>query len=381
MLFPRPHRRPSALAVTSRTRTAVVLLATLAVVVAGCSGSGGGDQTPTTTNAPADADKIPADITGPDGSRLFTGAGNPWTTPVPDDTAPVAGSDRYVQKLLTERPLVSVSGWTIPVYDADAATPKYTVTASEDHTGHGGWILPDVPVPANAKPDPQEDGHMVVVDRQANCLYEFWQARKEGSGWGASWINATPADGDGIYPDGISARAAGISAGAGLIWPQELAAGEIDHALVFAYPYTRSGGPVAPATSSDGTTDGADALPEGARLRLDPSIDVDSLGLPPAQTVIAKALQKYGMILADTSGGFTLYAASPQSFESFPYPQSWTHDLWKDVSDIPFDALQVVDDGPQFDKHDGPPITNRCNQAVQQPPLQDDGGGDGGDDD
>lgn len=343
----------------------------VAVFVAACSSGGAPEPAPST--AP-DADRPPpsSSVVGPDGRTLFSGAGNPWTTPLPADTPVAPGSQAKVAKLLTERPLVSVNGWTIPVYDADASTPKYEITASEDHTGHGGWVLPGVPIPADAKPDPEEDAHMVVVDRSVGCVYEFWQARREGSGWSASWVNATPSDGTGVYPDGISARASGLSAAAGLIWPQEVAAGQIDHALVFASPFTRSGGPTAPATGSDGSSDDAAALAEGARLRLDPSLDIDALDLPPAQEAIAKAVQKYGMVLTDTSGGFTLYAASPQSFASFPYPQSWTHDLWKDISDIPFDKLQVVSDGPQVERHDGPPITNRCNQAVQQPPRQDD---------
>ena len=46
----------------------------------------------------------------------------------------------------------------------------------------------------------------------------------------------------------MSTRASGFSSVAGLIWPEELRAGEINHALVFAYPFTRSGGPVGLAT-------------------------------------------------------------------------------------------------------------------------------------
>jgi hypothetical protein len=336
----------------------VVVAVAVALTLAGCSSSQPGPRDP------AQEQVLPA-VPGPDGRTLFEGAGNPWYQQVADDAPVDPRSADYVRRLLTEKPLVSVNGWTIPVYEANSTTRRYAVSATEDHTG-GGWTLPGVPIPDSAAPDPEEDGHMVVVDRAADCVYELWQASRDGDGWTASWVNATPADGTGVYPDGLSARASGLSAAAGLIWPQELAAGEIKHALVFAYPYSAQGDPAAPATASDGRTGDGAALPMGSRLRLDPSVDVDSLGLPPAERTIAHALQTYGMILADTSGGFTLYAVAPQSFPSFPYPKSWSRDIWKDISAIPFDRMQVVSAGTATPRHDGAPITNRCSRDVQQ---------------
>jgi len=297
-------------------------------------------------------------IVGPDGAGLFGGAGSPWFQRVPAGASVDPRSAEYVARMLAEIPLVSVNGWTVPVYEADSATPRYPVTATEDYVP-GGWTLPAVPIPDAAAPDPKEDGHMVVVDRSAGCVYEFWQARRLGAGWTASWVNATPADGTGVYPDGLSARASGFSAAAGLIWPQELAAGRINHALVFAYPFSRDSGPVPPATKSDGRSDGA-ALPMGTRLRLDPSIDVESLGLAPEQVTIARAMQEYGLILADSGGGFTLFAAAPQSYATFPYPSSWTRDTWANISAIPFNALQVLQPTEPVDRYSGPQVTNRC---------------------
>ncbi|GAA2564247.1 hypothetical protein GCM10010210_44160 [Pseudonocardia hydrocarbonoxydans] len=342
-----------------RTRSWLLGTVTLSLVLSACSGG--------TTDQPGpgeESDEMPQSVVGPDFSTVFD-ADSLWYDRIDDDAAIDPRSDEYVAALVEEgeNPVVSVNGWTMPVYEADAATPRYTIQPTEDYVA-GGWTLRDVPIPDAAAPDPQEDGHMVVVDRDEGCVYEFWQARREGTGWTASWANATPTDGDGVYPDGLSSRASGLSAIAGLIWPQELAEGRIDHALVFAYPNTRSGGPVPPATASDGTTDDDTALPEGARLRLDPSIDVDSLGLSPTQNVIAEALQTYGMILADTSGGMSLYAASPQSFENFPYPTSWSGDIWKDLSAIPFESMQVLEVEPQVERYSGPPVTNRCSDGA-----------------
>ena len=63
----------------------------------------------------------------------------------------------------------------------------------------------------------------------------------------------------------------------------------------WAIPFVRAGGPWAPATASDGAYDDPAAIPMGARLQLDPAIDIDALGLPPYEATIAKALQTYGM--------------------------------------------------------------------------------------
>jgi hypothetical protein len=125
--------------------------------------------------------------------------------------------------------------------------------------------------------------------------------------------------GSGIYPRGISARGSGFGLGAGLITAADIAAGSINHALIFSYPSTKAGGPVSPATESDGRTTTAGAIPEGARLQLDPNLDLNSLGLTPWQKMVAHALQRYGMILGDTGGGVSLYAQNPQSTQT-AYP-------------------------------------------------------------
>ena len=109
----------------------------------------------------------------------------------------------------------------------------------------------------------------------------------------------------------------------GLIRPEELKAGAIRHALVFSLPsqYVKGGGPVPPATESDGQSGLEGAIPEGARVQLAPSFDVKTLEHP-WQRTIARALQVYGMYLADRGGGGVgLVAQNPQSYRRNPY--SW----------------------------------------------------------
>jgi hypothetical protein len=56
-----------------------------------------------------------------------------------------------------------------------------------------------------------------------------------------------------------------------------------------------------PGQSTDGRG-GPDAIPAGARFRLDPDLDIASLNLPPLVRMIAKAAQRYGMVVRDQTG-------------------------------------------------------------------------------
>ena len=214
--------------------------------------------------------------------------------------------------------MIATRRWSFPVYDATQGTPHTSVSLTASwapaHTMSG------VPIPANAAPDPAGDGHLVVISPSSGCEYDFWQASKHADGsWSASWGNATYMTATGFYAGGLAARGSGFANGLGLIRPEELAAGSINHALSFAYPYTKAGGPVAPATASDGHSTASGAIPEGARIQLDPSLNLNNLGLTDWQKTIARALQNYGMFLGDGGGTASLYAQNPQS-TSMGYP-------------------------------------------------------------
>ena len=89
--------------------------------------------------------------------------------------------------------------------------------------------------------------------------------------------------------------------------------------LQFSYNYPKRSGSVEPAIESDGHSKRSDAILAGARLRLDPTLDLDSLGLTHYGRIIAQALQQYGMILADNGGGVELQAVRPMSYDDDVY--------------------------------------------------------------
>jgi len=119
---------------------------------------------------------------------------------------------------------------------------------------------------------------------------------------------------DRIYPPSgrgeqcTSADAAGLPITPLLFTADELEAGVIDHAIRFILPNARmqAGVYVHPATHA-GAPSGQGMPPYGARFRLRANYPLSSL--PDEGTrVIARALQRYGMILSD-GGNIALTAA------------------------------------------------------------------------
>ena len=144
----------------------------------------------------------------------------------------------------------------------------------------------------------------------------MWQASyaADGDTWRASAGAAVSLVGDGIArARRASGNAANFPLLGGLIRPEEILQGRIEHPVVFGQPGIGQGRPVCPATANVATTRDPLALREGTLLQLDPAVDVDALGLPRWQRTIARALQEYGMYLRDNSGTLTIYAENPVS--------------------------------------------------------------------
>lgn len=252
--------------------------------------------------------------------------GSPWNSPIGADPAIDPNSDGLIADFATSSQWpflgINIAGYGIPVYWADSSTPLGSV----DTTGLGGEGFHDqnptsVPIPVDAQPDPESDGHMCIIDRARGIEWGFWQANQvSGSSWTCSVCATADLTGTGVRPpkDGNQdwwlshgSRACGFPLIAGLITVEEMQAGRIEHALVIAYPHIRSRYYTPPASTAQGTT--AEALPDrgipcGGRIQLDPSLDLSSLGLSSSGLIIARALQEYGAFVGDYSGAMSLYA-------------------------------------------------------------------------
>jgi hypothetical protein len=149
--------------------------------------------------------------------------------------------------------------------------------------------------------------------------------------------------------DAHGARACGFPLTAGLITVDELRAGRIEHALVFGYPGIRSRYFKYPASTAQATFPRVSpdfGIPCGARIQLDPSLDLDALGLTGSARVIARALQEYGAYVGDGNGSISLYAdSSPEALDA------WHSGLLcpTDVQNrFDLHALRVLEIGPLY---------------------------------
>ena len=249
----------------------------------------------------------------------------------------------------------SFSDFGAPIYLATTADKPRIVECTRFLCGVEGTrnedtrVLFGVPIPAGARPDPSADAHMVVYDPVKMLSWEMFGAKYSlGTGhWktqgGIRW-NLAGLGFDAIGEPG-TAVGAGVPLFGTLLRPEEIhralhdGTGVVPHVLSGGYDSPRTKCFIGPLAK---TTDGDDgrrwAIPEGAILQLDPTIDVDHLGLTPAARVIARTLQRYGMVIRDDAGAFTIDVENV-SAETTVYPAR--ADLWDQLG-VHKDSLQAL---------------------------------------
>lgn len=252
------------------------------------------------------------------------------------ETAPVDSKSSSIITTLSNR-----GGWgNNNVFQVDFSIDVHVVDENSTNLPfkNQGVYSPDsdlptsVPVPAsgsagfesgNGQSCDGGDCHYIAVDNQKRKLYEVYIADVVG-GFFEAWGSVAIWDLNKQYRDGLrgdvctSADAGGFPIAPMLFTAEEVAAGEINHAIRFILPnhriqcrsYVRpaSHGTGSSTCSGWATTNG---VPYGARFRLKPSFNVEGLPTQGAK-VVARAMQKYGMILAD-GGNIALTAKSDKS--------------------------------------------------------------------
>lgn len=294
-----------------------------------------------------------------------------WNQPIGDNPEIDPRSDEWI-KMLESEPTgenfgLTFEKWTIPVYEVTDSTPYVNVnyhylTAEEketwnthtqnEHFGHGPEFNP-VPIPTHAVPDPEDDAHFAVVDWDRMLAWDMWGLKKLPDGtWETKTGMVYRLDGSGVfegeklgYKDGESvhfhgpSRAAGVPVIAGLIMYDEVMEGEIRHKLSCASRFSGYKEFTRPASWTDGFTDGG--IPQGAVIQLDPNLDLSKFDLTDEETVIARALQEYGMVVVDVAQGNPIYA---EGLWGHP-DKSWEGKLrsWDGgINDIPYKHYRVL---------------------------------------
>jgi len=168
--------------------------------------------------------------------------------------------------------------------------------------------------PGNVDLRSSSDRHLLIVDRDRRYLYELYNVFYDGSQWHAGSGAFFDMNANGRRPDGwTSADAAGLAILPGLVrYDEVFGAGEIGHA--FRVTVRATNGYVYPASHRAGSTTGA--LPMGARLRLKAGRDLS--GFTPEVQKIFRAMQRYGLIVADN--GSDLYVSGT-------YDTRWNNDV------------------------------------------------------
>jgi hypothetical protein len=271
---------------------------------------------------------------GPPACGRFFGPAAVWNRPLAADAQLDPDSDAVTRDLLKKvdagrrndlPPTIATDAYAPPVYTVPVTQPRVRVQLDPGDDRSLAAAFESVPLPSKATPAPGSDHELVVWQPSTDTLWEFWRLRRAHGGWHARWGGRL----DHVYtgPGHYTAphaswgtTASSLPLVGGMITPRELAAGHIDHALAVAVPHTRASAFSRPAQRTDGDSACAHAVPEGARFRLDPSLDIDSLALPRAIAIIARAAQQYGIYVRDQSDSVTFYAQSTVSLPSDPYP-------------------------------------------------------------
>jgi len=198
-----------------------------------------------------------------------------------------------------------------------------------------------MPIPANAPIEggssSDGDRHVLVLDN-GNCfLYELYNSSVNSNG---SWDADSTAVWDLLSDEQrpytwTSADAAGLPVFPGLVRYDEVASGKIQHAFRFTLPKSRAAF-TPPASHYAGNTNDPTAPPMGMRLRLKSSYDISKFSSQ--MQVILKAMQHYGLILADN--GSALYVTGVSD-------SRWGSDL-DSLKTVPSSAFEVVKMDPIY---------------------------------
>jgi hypothetical protein len=201
------------------------------------------------------------------------------------------------------------------VVDSDQAPVAINFTAYGDESDPG-----PMPVPASAPiegyPNPGSgDRHVLVVDSSSCWLYELYSSYPQSDGsWNAASAAVWDLTADEQRPlTWTSADAAGLSVFAGLARYDEVASGEIKHALRFTLQDSRAAF-VPPASHWAANSTNANAAPMGMRLRLKASFDISQFSA--TNQVILAALQQYGMIMADNGSNMYISGAPDDRWDN-----------------------------------------------------------------
>lgn len=273
------------------------------------------------------------------GCQVFP-ADNVWNAAI--DALPVdSNSNAYVATIGGSKPAHPDFGTVyngapngIPYVVVPATQPSVGVSFDYgDESDAGPYPIPPG-APIEGGPQSDGDRHVLIVDAGACKLYELFAAYPQPNGsWHAGSGAIFDLTGNSLRPSTwTSADAAGLPILPGLVRYDEVAAGEITHALRFTAPQTRKAF-IWPARHQASSLTGMNFPPMGQRFRLKAAFDISRFG--PHVQIILRALKQYGMFLADNGSSWFLSGA--------PDPR-WDDDELHQIAQLTGNDFEAVDE-------------------------------------
>lgn len=316
-----------------------------AVVQDGDNGGGGSDgdspnpADPTqSADQPTSAPQTSGESASIDACPIFP-ADHAWNTPV--DTLPVHPlSDAYIESIgadTTLHPDFGSGEWEgapigIPynVVDGSSIEPAVIEFYYPDESDAGSYPIPDNPLI-----EAGGDRHILIVDTSDCTLYEIFDAEQNGDGsWSAGSGAIWDLNGYELRPaEWTSADAAGLAILPGLVRYDEIASGAINHAIRFTAEETQQLF-VWPARHFASDITDENVPPMGQRFRLKASFDIS--GFPPDVQVLLRAMQVYGLILADNGSDWYINGAPDPGYDDEAF-----HEAFDVISGSDFEAVDA----------------------------------------
>ncbi len=277
------------------------------------------------------------------GCQVFP-ANNIWNTPI--DTLPLhPNSDAYIETIGPDIglhpdfgegvwPPGSTSPIGIPYNLVPGNQPQVPISFYyPDESDPGPYPIPPDPL-IEGGPDGHGDRHILVLDTDNCILYEVFDAwPDDNGGWDAGSGAIFDLNSNLLRPDGwTSADAAGLPILPGLILYDEVASGEITHAIRFTADETQMAY-LWPARHFASDITDPDYPPMGLRLRLQADFDISGFSLE--VQVILQAMKTYGIILADNGSAWYISGVPDER---------WDNDtLVGELAQVPGSAFEAVD--------------------------------------
>ena len=276
--------------------------------------------------------------------------------PVAPDSKSLVSELRAQIKSRPHGALVGTTQYSSPVYTVPPDQPRVRVQAPADRPDlRAQWA--SVPLPPDARPAPGSDGHLVVWQPSTDTLWEFWVLSKDTLGkwrarFGGRMTEVSRHEGHFVHAPGraLGATATSIALLAGVQRIEELRRGSIDHAVDLAVLRTGArNGWCWPAQRTDRGLRLRSGIPAGTRFRLPARFDLGAWASANPMSryalTVARAVQRHGMVVRDTSSEVGFFAEDPGPLGWNPYPQIFENrspDSRGVLKNFPWRKLQAV---------------------------------------